>query len=426
MVESRMEQSIQLNHFRHRVLKIIEKQKLILFHINQLKVGDMDTREDFRFIQKYYNHALNLSTEQVRAYMGVIDLEELKGFSAQLITRPFELFEESGKLEHGSSKPSTEEGFPSQAQLMNLGQADQEIMTRLGLKSISDLEAYLEANVSSYSPPSLGTAPADVTGAQYDENGFYLETYSEDVEMEDYYGDTEIGDDADEDDNGDGDDAMGEEEKENDYITPVNESNLGFSLTDEVEGTIESGHLQSSSSISTSEGHSSSSEESTSSNGVYDLGPSLFDQGSSGSGSGRQQWHLSRALQDLLTNIKADFKIRRSSRPTELSSEQLYDMKEYWNEVVDGCKQREDLKFTRHAECWEETELLDDWDEKHCQFYWQTEGLFLCYLTELVYKDIFEQARSVFWIIRQPQPAHRRRLKGEKLPRSPLRNQYFG
>ncbi|KAI0399763.1 hypothetical protein F4802DRAFT_620794 [Xylaria palmicola] len=74
-----------------------------------------------------------------------------------------------------------------------------------------------------------------------------------------------------------------------------------------------------------------------------------------------------------------------------------------------------------------EAERLDGWDAAHCWFYWQTEGLFLARLTQVVYKERFELARRLYWAGAKeaPRSAYPRveRRVGEKLPGSSLRRE---
>lgn len=68
--------------------------------------------------------------------------------------------------------------------------------------------------------------------------------------------------------------------------------------------------------------------------------------------------------------------------------------------------------------------------QKNDQYYWQTEGLFLCRLTELVHKNSFEVSRWLNWTKVspkvnpkvKPRPEYRER---KTLPKSPLRNEIF-
>lgn len=79
-----------------------------------------------------------------------------------------------------------------------------------------------------------------------------------------------------------------------------------------------------------------------------------------------------------------------------------------------------------------EKALLDGWDAENCLYYWQREGLFLCWLVEIRFKEEFETAREVYYRVdpnkeRSSKPRRSTPLdsEGKKIPRckSPLKNE---
>ncbi|TGJ75785.1 hypothetical protein E0Z10_g10955 [Xylaria hypoxylon] len=457
MSEENLRRNLLLRRFRTRVLEIIQRQKFISFHINRLECGDPQAREDFRFIQKSYRRALNLSTEQVRAYMKLVDMDELQGFSTGLLTRPVdsEDDEEStdddadnniGSQHLGGAEPLPEEGSIAREDFIDLCQADQEIMQRFGFKSRDELESYLYKNVPTYSPPSLaipieapriqGAQQDEAEAKEYDENGFYLGGYNDDEEMidrDDYYdGDTDMGDD---DDDNDKDEEKREETEEGDKImeefdAAVPTRSHPVSWADEVAEAKESEFTSSTNSTSASSSStdpSSSEEPTVSSIELLNLDPFLrLSYLPSSEGSGRQNRPLSEGLRRVLLEIGGNPKTARSKKVTSLTQYEFDVTRGDWERVVADSKRQEDGKtLRRHSESWEETDLLDSWDENHCQFYWQTEGLFLCRLTELVYKDTFELARKALLASRNAVKVYYQTGgKREKPRRSSLRNQF--
>ncbi|RWA08899.1 hypothetical protein EKO27_g6210 [Xylaria grammica] len=391
---------------------------------------------------------------EIRRYIELVDVDELKGFSVQLIKRPFDIeeYEESEDCrgEDGddddmssqrpeSPQPPIEEGPQSEAELMNL--CDQDIMRRFGFKTIQELQKYLDENVSTYSPPDSAApidAPAtqdaqqnEADAAEYDENGFFVGGYDrdEDEDMEDYDGDTDMRDDGEDSD----DDKITRENgqegdgtvKAFDETTPLESNSSPVSCASEVGVAIENGTGSRSSTPSES---GSSRDSDTSCSELFSLDPTPYHSDSSSStGGARQNRRLSEELRRLLVRVGGNPNTTRSEQGVSPLSQHEMDVVEgKWNAMVAELKRREDRgTLVRHDESWEETDLLDDWDAKHCQFYWQTEGLFLCRLTEVVYKEIFKQARTAFWAERRSvRPKSKRRSRDGKQPGTPLRREF--
>ncbi|GAW13710.1 hypothetical protein ANO14919_030990 [Xylariales sp. No.14919] len=481
MSEEKLRRILLLHRFQSRVFEIIERQRLIPYHCHLLKLGDLKAREDFRFIQKCYTRALGLPMAEIRRYIELVDVDELKGFSVQLIKRPFDMdeYEESGESpddvnnaidepnpysedhrgEDGddgnmssqrpeSPQPPIEEGPQSEAELMDL--CDQDIMTRFGFKSVQELQKYLEENVSTYSPPDSATpidAPAiqgaqqnEVDAAEYDENGFFVGGYDrdeneeiadrdEEQDTEDYDGDTDMrgdGEDSDDDkitrENGQEGDGTVEAFDE---TTPLESNSSLVSSASEVGVAIENG---TGSRSSTPSEPSSLQDSDTSCSELFSPDPTpCHSDSSSSTGGARQNRRLSEELRRLLVRVGGDPNTTRSEKVVSPLLQYEMDVVERkWNAMVAELKRREDRgALARHDESWEETDLLDDWDAKHCQFYWQTEGLFLCRLTEVVYKEIFKQARTVYWAERRSvRPKRKRGWRNGKQPGTPLRREF--
>ncbi|KAI3333727.1 hypothetical protein F4824DRAFT_512879 [Ustulina deusta] len=460
MGEEKLYRAVLFDQLRIRVGKFTESQILISYHINGLQNGDAQMRDDFRIIQKWYSRVLKLSTAQVRAYMELVDIDELKGFSEQLITRPFELedyqddddYDDDEDDDNNNNNDNDNnadsqlpdnpelptEGSPSQTELMDLNQADEEIMRSVGLANRRELELYLDENVPSYSPPSLTVLPdTQITqdtqqdpanATYYDNNGFYVGGYNEDENMKDEEDEKTI-----ENEDNKMTDDEDEEIKDTDDGESITQSISSPSpFTDEAEGAIEEQFLlpvDSTPAEFSSPGAWSSFEYDVPPNSGLDLGPSLdpYEPPPDTPDSEGEDESLSEALQSLLVEMNGDPETRRSYKALSLTDLEVSVATNMWAKRVAGFKASEARKAPhRHTESWVETDWLDGFDVQHCQFNWQTEGLFLCLLTELLCKREFEQARTTFWAARTPRPSGTGRRRREKLPGSPLRNEFLG
>ncbi|KAI0430760.1 hypothetical protein F5Y09DRAFT_355737 [Xylaria sp. FL1042] len=78
---------VAFNELRDRILPLAELQYWIPYHICLLKRGDIKLRESFHIFELGYERALKLSKEQIRAYMRRVDIDDLEGFSVQVIER---------------------------------------------------------------------------------------------------------------------------------------------------------------------------------------------------------------------------------------------------------------------------------------------------------------------------------------------------
>ncbi|KAI0450207.1 hypothetical protein F5B21DRAFT_491632 [Xylaria acuta] len=351
--------------FQSLIVKVACAQEFIPFHIEKLTLGDQEMRNDFRYLQRWYTRALNLSLEQVREYMHLVDHCELEGFSVEPITRKIE--SEGDGDEDGSD----------------------DIVMDMGFKTRREFEAFIADNMPVDSPlnvaipsttqktQSLQKDPA--TPPTYDENGFYVGENNTQEQIE---------------------------EPEEAPLTRV-ESQSPLSWADEVEEAEEAGLL----------GPSSSD---------FDLEASLcFSLPSPSPDYEMEDRPLSDALRSLLENIGADANITRTNRVVTLTTEELDQLDSDWTSKVKDKKEKEKEAIEKgrrqpYEESVEESDLLDAWDYENGRFYWQTEGLFLCRLTELVHKKACEEARRIWWIEVKVAPEY----EANKNPRpSPLRNE---
>ncbi|KAI1423167.1 hypothetical protein F5Y12DRAFT_798756 [Xylaria sp. FL1777] len=423
-----------------RMVELAERQKLTHYHIHQLENGDTEIRENFRIVQRCYTNALNLSIEQVRAYMDLIDLDELQGFSVPIINRRVKIKKYNDNDDDGSNngdnnntnknnksadppnpgdpEPSTEETSPNQAQLMGLNRADEEIMASRGSGDKGQLEAYLNTNVPSYSAPSVAVSSGtqeSISAAEtpaediyYEDNGFYLRPLGQNEEVTDILGNVR--------------------DPTTQSISP------SPSWADEVEEATENGVISSVDPIE-AEPTRASSDLDTSTSPPVDFDEFLTFPESSPSDSRVEEEEeveedgaLSEELQELLAVIGGYIDTTRTNETVALTEREFAQAETVWLHHLSACARRAHRR--RHVETWEETNRLDNWDWENSQFYWQTEGLFLCRLTELVYKRCFEDARATYLAAKKRRnfAKVKQRKKGKlpgKLPGSPLRNEFF-
>ncbi|KAI1743053.1 hypothetical protein F4680DRAFT_471892 [Xylaria scruposa] len=342
-VETPLSRVIRRHLFENKVSRFSVMQQLIPYHVEKLLREDQTTRRDFRYIQVWYTRVLNLSLQQVRAYMDLVDLRELQGFSVELITRE----EDKNNDENGDAKEDEEE------------------------KDGVENNVVISSNTQETRYHLPGT---------YDQDGFYIGEY-------------------------DGEDAS--EEPEEEPTRP--EMQRSISWADEVEDALETGQLQTLSSGLDDSSSESSLETSSSLRRLFQSDP---------------RGPLSKELRNLLEDIGADANVKRSRRMAAfLETEEFYQAESDW---VDRVNDMENIAFEQrgrrpYEESPQEKDLLDTFDENLGVFQWQKEGLFLCWLTELVHKESFEQARSVWWVEVKLAAKHIKRKK--PLPGSPLSNE---
>lgn len=285
----------------------------------------------------------------------------------------------------------------TQALKMSVGQVRESI----GQVKLSELEGFAvapitrpfendddnnNATLSEALEPDTPQLPPEVKG--YDDAGFY------------------IGDDDD-----DKDEDMMKEEYDGEATTEAYPS-----WADEVEDAIAE-MSRSNSSASESDDSSSSSEQCSD--------PSTHvQQDSLNTDDELEDGPLSDELRCLLLEISGDPETTRSETRITLTNAESDDVRRDWFKALADVKDRDARRRRFRGESWAESDLLDKWDPAQGRFHWQTEGLFLCRLTELVYKDIFEQARKVFWADVKVAAAREDRRRRPKLPSSPLKTEF--
>ncbi|KAI1750245.1 hypothetical protein F4782DRAFT_509788 [Xylaria castorea] len=375
-VEEQLNRVLRRRLFQTKVISFATIQQFIPYHVDKLSRGDQTTRANFRYIQKWYTRAFNLSLEQVRTYMDLIDTRELQGFSVEPITREYENEEGMSDYDYGDEKEGEEKGSKEACDDYNADDSDddtpapltpdEDISTNMGIKSQEDFESYLANNLPSHSPPGV-EVPSNTqetqchqgdaaTPATYDQDGFYIGDYDREERCE---------------------------EPEDALLTGTELHRRASDL----------------------EASSRMSQQSSSTE--YEL----------------EDRPLSNELRDLLEKIGADANIARTDRVVTLTTDEFDVLELGWTHRVNETKKDEaSKKWLRrlYGESVEETDLLDTFDENSGMFYWQTEGLFLCRLTELVHKESFEAVRDV-WRTEVELTNYK---KGKRpRPSSPLRNE---
>ncbi|KAI0543272.1 hypothetical protein F4679DRAFT_569384 [Xylaria curta] len=325
-------------------------QQFIPYHIKNLSRADKMMRHDFRYIQVWYTRALNLSLQQVRAYMHLVDIRELRGFSVDPITRKHESEEVTNNDEDGDAKEDEEEKDSEEASDDN-GADDSQNMSHDTIESAMRPETILRdmgfgtrEDLESYSVGNDAVVPSNTQETEYyqagtyDQNGFYMGEYDGEKESE--------------------------EPEEEPPTRP--EPQRPLSWADEVEDALETGLLPSPGLVS-----DDSSPES-------DLETSYFL--SQPSSSDHYQ-PLSKELCNLLENIGAGANVKRSNTVVTLTMEEWDKVESDWAYRVNAT---ESIAFEQrgrrpYEESLQEKDLLDTFDEDSGLFYWQKEGLFLCW-----------------------------------------------
>ncbi|KAI1125579.1 hypothetical protein F5Y10DRAFT_294555 [Nemania abortiva] len=408
------------SNFKERVEYMTEVQAYIPYHIDMLRRGDRETREEFRYLQRWYTVALNLSIGQIREYMEEVDLYELEGFAVPPITRPFgcdDIFDGSDSDSDISSQACEDDESDSDSESPSddsSGNSSDPSSTDSSTTSVEeppapagklDLTLVVDSETaSSWLDQHLDwhTDATDIEEADhaqqassdvktYDDNGFYIE--ENDKEKSNNV-------------------ATGEPKGETDTRTDPLPSP---SWADEVEDAIEEGTLpRPNSSDGESTPSSVSSEKFPDLSRCPDKSSYKPDDGS-----------LSEELRSLLKEVGGNPEVTRPKRKTVLRSNEFCVLRSAWAKMLKAIRKEEQQRRggQRHTETWHETDLLDSWDSKNWQFHWQTEGLFLCRLTEAVHKELFEEARCIYWM-QMPKTKRSPKQKGQrKLPESPLRTQ---
>ncbi|KAI0875748.1 hypothetical protein GGS24DRAFT_515126 [Hypoxylon argillaceum] len=377
MAENRFLKKVLRGEAKRRLLNLVDIQKIIPYHIDMLSRQDHRLRDDYSIVQKWYEKALNLSIEEIREYMYEVELHELEGFAVPPIT-------EKPKHDDGNYKG----GIDPQPHIEFANPPDSADV------STADTPGPLDSDGSSGNPGSYDgcgwcgesetsteeelPAPRVVgelseqeahhaqqrppDAAKYDDDGFYIEEVPE------------VGT------------AMGEGDSRS--------SPSSSSWADEVEDAIAQGVLRPIDSPTTTPTPSAPPR--------------------------------SEELRNLIEAAGGDPDTARSGHTPILDEWEFLDGYEAWMRISTAMKEWHARRHpNRHyLETWQETDLLDSWDEDYRQFYWQTEALFLCRLTELVYKETFEEARAAAHAkYKVPASKKQRNLRWRKPAGSSLRNE---
>ncbi|KAI0465861.1 hypothetical protein F4859DRAFT_527723 [Xylaria cf. heliscus] len=126
---------------------------------------------------------------------------------------------------------------------------------------------------------------------------------------------------------------------------------------------------------------------------------------------------LSDGLLKILKEMGVKTTPTRTEDPVVLTPEELAELEWDWiNNVVRDYEARPKHYFEKRCSL-----DMDEWDSKNSQYCWQTEGMFLCRLTELIFQGWFQPAKSVFHMHVKRAPRYKRRE--HRLPTSPLANE---
>lgn len=329
-VEESLSRAVLFRSFQIKVGEYIRCQELIPFHIDQLSGRDPITRDWFRHIQMWYTQALNLSLEQVRECIHLVDLRELEGFSVEPIYRPFKIKQQrdgdGGDEENeGAMVIDTDNDYNDDNDTMwgdpeSFITTEDDILNDLGFKTRSEYDAFIAMSVQSSTnaivPSSTQGTECPQTGlvtTPYDENGFYTPG-SEDIALP---------------------------------TMEPNESSWRMEGTEEAE---QAGILEPPSWPYLDLEQSSSATQ-QSSNPDYQL----------------EEQPLSPALRNILNEISADVDTRRTNTVVKLTPQETRHLKLQWAEQVAENERREasiNGLGWGYEETNEETDILDKWDKK--------------------------------------------------------------
>lgn len=383
-------------NFESQIHDAIDMQKFISHNIYNLLRGSRETREDFRYLQRFFCRTLKLSLEEVRECMDLVGIDELEGFDVIPITRyEYDEHYENNDEDEEENDATEEQEAPSTSEPKRRDPTDEEIMAYMGSLTVEQLVAFCSMSA----PPDLEEkhhAEPKATEKKYDEHGFYIEEESSsDAEHEDG--------------------------------APLARTTSHIkSWADEVEDSVQDAP---SPSLPTIESWAAEVED------FIQDGKPLAAAAPSPSLSTIDSIHrpsqrnpkpkpVSNELRALLECIHGDPAVKRT-RPSpaqRLWEIEITEAQDAWSAQVDAMKRREGGSLAQ--ESWDEADLLDGWDLANGQYYWQTEGLFLCRLAQVVFKDRFVSARRIYRSLNIPMRQNRKVVRGKKTRRrsSALRN----
>ncbi|KAI1278216.1 hypothetical protein F5Y07DRAFT_406895 [Xylaria sp. FL0933] len=370
---------IAIRKLLRRNAKLSEMQRYIPYHSTLLRDGDIALRNNYHIFAKGYLRFLNMEQEQVRAYMKRIPIDEVLGFSVQLINRPDDV---EGLIDlpksHGSDQDSDHtlvdycsndgDSQDDEATLYDedgffvgmVGGEEPNSPSTPGNPSL-DLELENEIELQEALTSPLVSTPAESEPAE--EFEFPME-YAPSVESD----------------------------------PPEYPNSWDLDMSDNMfltnEPYLSSSRLSSSSSSSLAS-YSSESE------------------------------NFSSDLRELLAEIGMEPATKRTDKLVGLYEDEIKRLDADWAYVVAVYRRAELKRGAPHQETWAETVYLDGRDRENDLCNWQTEGLFLCRLTELVYQVSFQEARRtyLYWMSENRSAASQPTARPPQRPQSRLRNE---
>ncbi|KAI8945609.1 hypothetical protein F4801DRAFT_597787 [Xylaria longipes] len=430
-----IEEPLYRDHLRKLLRTKVDRmsafQEFTAFHMDLLVRGDRKTRLYFRYLQSWYMWVLNLSIPQFRESIHPVDIRELEGFSVEPISRKPKSEDktdedDAGELKVGEeacgdhSDDDNDRNSDSANDISNdtpeLVSVDEDPSKNPPLGAIASFNTQdtlfprlnpfryeVEYPIARWSLPSPGEHNNKQEVLNHGScprlNPFRYEVGYPKARWSLP--------------------SPGEHNNEQEVLNHVSfewtRRTVPFwtGAVQEAQQEEESGGLESPSSVS----------EDLSSGFSLDT-PECVSQQSSSPHCGPEDRPLSKELRNLLERIGADANVTRTNRVVTLTPAELAKRQSCWESKVIATKIHEAGKRRRREPHPRETDLLNTWDDKLGQYYWQTEGLFLCRLVELVHKNSFESARACRWadkLTEVKQPRHKKRKR--PLPSSPLKNE---
>ncbi|KAI1369726.1 hypothetical protein F5Y08DRAFT_347338 [Xylaria arbuscula] len=417
-----------------------QRQMWLHYHISQLQDGDENLRRNYTIFREYYEKALNIKTSNVRENLMNLDLNLLKGYSTQTVTGVSD-----DDLDYVSDDEEEEDYAPdgnndSVAGNIDLNtlvidadgttllgssshhnnftafdpeQADQEVMESLGFTEKWQLEEWLQINSLNKFSLNSPTHNGDQSSGEanmYDPQGFFIDNNIDNSDM--FLEDLIMSD-------GENDDNDRNEESE----TPTSPG--PSKQTVPTAGDASSSPIASASAETYPPQVDSSVQTPTTPQLETGIHPSALNWQPPAPASPSQPspfapQPVSARVKTILENlgIKLDPATRRTGRKVELSQNMLEEAEEKWWE-------KKILGKPWPQETDAESSYLDSWDMTNQKFKWQTEGLFLCRLAEIVFQTKFVEARNatnVVMLKKEPSQGRRGRRLQREVP-SCLRNE---
>ncbi|KAI1356602.1 hypothetical protein F5Y01DRAFT_267844 [Xylaria sp. FL0043] len=362
-----------------RTVKLSEMQKYIPYHSTLLRDGDITLRNNYHIFVKGYLRVLNMEQEQVRAYMKRIPIDEVLGFSVQLIER---LDDIEGLIDLPKSHGSDQDSDHTLADYCsNDGDSQDDEATLYDEDGFFvGMDGYEEPNPpSTPGNPSLDLEPENEIELQEALTSPLVSTLAESEPAEEFEFPMEYAP-SEESDPPEYPNSWDLDMSENMFLT--NDPYLSFS------------HSSSSSSSSLAS-YSSETED------------------------------FSPELRELLAEIGMQPATKRTDKLVGLYEDEIERLDANWASIVALYRRAERWRGGPHQETWAETVYLDGRDRENDLCNWQTEGLFLCRLTELVFQVSFQEARRtyLYWVSGNKSALPQPTTRPPQRPQSRLRNE---